>query len=145
MFDELYQQLLLEHAKAPHNRGSLEPGPDVRQLSLLNPLCGDEIGFAVRVVDNRVAEIRFDGKGCFISQAAASLLSEAVQGVTLEELHKKVADFRALMHGETVPDAERALGELLALEGVKRFPMRIKCALLAFEVLEKATRADRGT
>lgn len=128
----------MEHAKNPHNHGKLEG--DVRSISLLNPLCGDEINLCVDVQGGTVRDIKFEGQGCFISQASASLLTESVKGKPLGEVRQMLELFRALMHGTEVVEAQEKLGELLALEGVKKFPMRIKCALLAFEALEKATR-----
>src|SRR5262249_3785772 len=131
------QELLLEAAKHPKHRGEV-PGA-THTFSLENPLCGDEVSFTAKIQDGRIQDLRFDGKGCFISQASASLLADLVQGLTIAELRDRLELVRKGMHGE--PLSKEKLGDLCALEGVKKFPIRIKCALLPFEALEKMTRA----
>ncbi|MDT8340137.1 MAG: SUF system NifU family Fe-S cluster assembly protein [Longimicrobiales bacterium] len=136
--DSLYQQLILEHYRSPRNRGEVED-PDA-QVHLHNPTCGDEILLSLRVRDGRVAEVRFTGQGCSISQAAASMMTQLVTGRPLDEVPALAARFTEMMHGDAEAARDRSMGDLRALAGVSRFPVRVKCALLAFEALQEATR-----
>jgi nitrogen fixation NifU-like protein len=130
--DDLYRDIILDHYRSPRNRGRLEQ-PDVATQGE-NPLCGDEIEVSLMVEDGRVADVRFSGKGCSISQASASMMTEGVKGKTLDEVKDLVAAFRGMMHGEVEPD-EDELGDLEALQGVRKYPVRIKCALLCWNTL----------
>ncbi|MBP7829243.1 MAG: SUF system NifU family Fe-S cluster assembly protein [Kiritimatiellae bacterium] len=133
--DELYQDILLDHFKHPRNYGPL---PDAEVLvDELNPTCGDHIRLAARLESGRVAEVRFDGKGCAISLASASMMSELMRGLTPQEARARAADFVAFMRGEKELD-EESLGDLAALAGVRQFPLRIKCATMSWHALEKA-------
>lgn len=136
MLDELYQELLLEHSKSPKNRGALE-GPHL-SLTLQNPLCGDEVTLHLAVVEDRIESAKFEGHGCSISQATASMLVERANGLSVPDFLDVLRDFKALMHGEQIDESR--LGDLRALEGVKKFPVRIKCALLAVETAEKVLK-----
>lgn len=129
--DELYREVILEHYKSPRNSGRLED-PDVATRGH-NPLCGDDIEISMDVENGVVQDIRFLGKGCSISQASASMLTEAVKGKTTAEARELVDAFKALMHGDAPPDDK--LGDIEALQGVRRYPVRIKCALLAWTTL----------
>ncbi|GBD30761.1 Zinc-dependent sulfurtransferase SufU [bacterium HR32] len=133
MLQELYQEIILDHYAHPRNRGRLEGAEVV--VEGVNPSCGDEISLFARVRDGVVEEVRFEGKGCSISQASASMMTEAVRGKTLAAVRELVDRFRRMMHGE--PPDEEALGELVALQGVRRFPVRVKCATLAWVALER--------
>jgi nitrogen fixation protein NifU and related proteins len=138
--DELYKEVILDHYKNPRNKRDL-PGAE-RTCSKNNPLCGDEITVHAHLDDGRVAEVTFEGQGCSISMASASMMTEAVTGKTLDEAAGMVADFRSMMGGELQPE-EDAFGELVALKGVVKYPVRIKCAVLAWDVLQDAlTGAD---
>jgi nitrogen fixation NifU-like protein len=133
--DELYKEVILEHYKNPRNKRPL-PGADV-SLSRNNPLCGDEITIHAHLGEGRVAEVTFEGRGCSISQASASMLTESVGGKPLQEAGALAADFRSMMEGRHEPDEGR-FGDLVALKGVVKYPVRIKCAVLAWDVLQEA-------
>ncbi|TVP76441.1 MAG: SUF system NifU family Fe-S cluster assembly protein [Gemmatimonadales bacterium] len=133
----LYQQLILEHYRSPRNRGELDPCSV--EVERLNPTCGDQVVLRLQVGDGVIREARFDGEGCSISQAAVSMMTCLLEGATLEEARALADRFTALMHGKEERRQElRQLGDLRALQGVSRFPVRIKCALLGFEALRVA-------
>jgi nitrogen fixation NifU-like protein len=102
-----------------------------------NPLCGDDIALHAEVTEDQVTEVAFEGQGCSISQASASMLTEAVKGRKLEDAAHLASEFRAMMQGSVDPD-EDEFGDLVALKGVVRYPVRIKCAVLAWDVLQEA-------
>jgi nitrogen fixation NifU-like protein len=108
-----------------------------------NPTCGDEIVLTMRMEGDVIAEVGFGGQGCSISQASASMMTVLLQGRTLDEADRLSASFRDLVHGRATPAANRALGDLRALAGVARFPVRVRCALLAWNALEEAQRTLR--
>ena len=136
---ELYQELILDHSKRPSNFGKLEGAN--RQASGYNPLCGDKITVYVKVEDNIVREIRFEGVGCAISTASASLMTEKSKGKTLEEADALFDLFHKLVTGGTVEESTAAeLGKLSAFSGVKEFPVRVKCATLPWHTLRSALR-----
>ena len=135
--NELYQEIILDHYRQPRGRGELEP-PKITQEGF-NPSCGDEIILDLRVQDERIQAVRFRGRGCSISQASATMLTEAVQGKTLEEAHALIQRVLALVKGETEGDVE-TLGDIAALAGVRHFPVRVKCATLAWHTLEEALK-----
>ncbi|AHG89621.1 SUF system FeS assembly protein, NifU family [Gemmatirosa kalamazoonensis] len=131
----IYQELILDHYRRPRNRGPLD-APDARTARRKNPLCGDELTLALAFdADGRVREARFIGQGCSISQASASMLTEAVRGKTRAEVEALLARFRALMQGDADAAADESLGELRALSGVARFPSRVQCATLPWSAL----------
>jgi nitrogen fixation protein NifU and related proteins len=141
--DELYREIILDHYRSPRNRGEL-PSPPAVRVEGFNPLCGDEVVLYLDVRDGVLADIKITGRGCSISQSSSSLMSAAVKGKTLEEVGAVVARFKEMMlvHAsalerpdETVEVDLRAIGELAALQGVVRFPVRIKCATLAWNAL----------
>ena len=137
--DDLYRDIILDHYRSPRNRGRL-PEPDVATQGA-NPLCGDEIEVSLVVRDGKVAGVSFDGKGCSISQASASMMTEAVLGKDLAQVAETIGLFKQLMRGEIDPEVDEnaeALGDIEALQGVRRYPVRIKCALLAWNTLEEA-------
>ncbi len=130
--DELYREVILDHYAHPRNRGRLVPS-DV-SVEGTNPLCGDELFLTVRLRDGRVEDARFEGRGCSISQASTSMMTEVIKGKTIQEVHALVAQFKGMMHGQE-PGAD--LGDLAALQGVRKFPVRIKCATLSWVALEQ--------
>lgn len=136
MLQDLYREIILDHYAHPRNRGKLE-GADIA-VEGVNPSCGDEISLYARVRDGRLEEVRFEGRGCSISQASASMMTEAVKGKSLDAADELAEEFKAMMHGQ-VPDEGR-LGDLVALQGVRRFPVRIKCATLAWVALQQGLR-----
>ena len=133
----LYQELILEHAKRRAGEGLIEPFDAERFLR--NPTCGDEVRLRVRVVDGRVDALGWEGQGCSISQAAASVLAEEATGLTVAEARERIEALRELLRsrGAVEPD-EQLLGDAVAFAGVARFPMRVKCAMLAWVALEEA-------
>ena len=138
--EELYKEVILDHYKSPRNKHELPSA--TTSCSKNNPLCGDEITVEARIEDGRVTEVAFQGSGCSISQASASMMTEAVTGRSLEEAMRLAGEFRGMMEGAVEPD-EASLGDLVALKGVVKYPVRIKCAVLAWDVLQDAL-TDEG-
>jgi len=138
--DDLYREIILDHYRTPRNRGEL-PDPAIKAEGF-NPLCGDEITVYLDVEDGVVKDIKISGQGCSISQASSSLMSAAVKGKTIDEAREKILTFKRLMGLEKAVDDEpvnlRTLGEIAALAGVVKFPVRIKCATLAWNTLTEA-------
>jgi len=131
----IYQELILDHYRRPRNKGLVDAA-DAHTAERRNPLCGDEVTLALALDDDgRVRDVRFAGRGCSISQASASMLTEAVRGKTRAEAEALLARFSAMVHGDAEAAADPALGELRALSGVARFPARIRCATLAWSAL----------
>jgi nitrogen fixation NifU-like protein len=133
--DDLYKEVILDHYKSPRNKRPL-PGATVSRHKN-NPLCGDEITIHARLDDGAVTELAFEGQGCSISQASASMLTEAVRGKRVDEAEHLAGQFRGMMEGSADPD-EDAFGDLIALKGVVKYPVRIKCAVLGWDVLQEA-------
>jgi nitrogen fixation protein NifU and related proteins len=131
--DDLYRDVILEHYSHPRNKGTLEPADITGEGA--NPLCGDEIRISLSVRDGVVRDARFDGKGCSISQASASMMTERIKGRRVEDVGRLIAAVKAMMRGER-PGED--LGDLEALQGVRRFPVRVKCATLGWVTLEQA-------
>ena len=137
--DELYREVVLDHYKTPRGRCP------IRRTDLYshghNPVCGDELELRMHVEGDRIEGVQLLGRGCSISTASGSMLAELLPGKSRAEAKEIAGCFRKMMHGETYPkDAD--LGELEALEGVKKFPVRIKCAMLAWTTLEDALKAQ---
>jgi nitrogen fixation protein NifU and related proteins len=126
--------MLLDHARRSPLRGHLDQ-PD-KTLTLHNPLCGDEVTVELSEKNGSISDARISGSGCMISQAAASLLVQGVKGRSKQAAKELIEHYRAMLLGKQVAD-ESVLGDLLALEGVKKYPVRIKCALLPYDVLNK--------
>jgi nitrogen fixation NifU-like protein len=140
--DDLYQELILDHARHPRNFRVLEDAD--RTAEGYNPLCGDRVRVFVRLREGRIEEITFQGAGCAISTASASLMSEALNGVSAEQADALYRDFHALLTAEPAPPGPAGgLGKLAALSGVRRFPMRVKCATLAWHTLRAAMEQRR--
>ncbi|MEY2475458.1 MAG: nitrogen fixation protein NifU [Actinomycetota bacterium] len=149
--EDLYREIILDHYRNPRNRGELDAPPATR-VEGFNPLCGDEIVVYVDVDNDSVADIKINGQGCSISQSSASMMSAAVKGKTLDEARALIRAFKGMMsihesrldgEGEDgapepdVSDAEVKLGDLEALQGVVKFPVRIKCATLSWNTLQQ--------
>ena len=134
--DDLYKEVILDHYQNPRNRGQLE-SPDVATRGH-NPLCGDEILLSLNIDGDTVSDIAFGGRGCSISQASASMMTENVKGHSLGEAEGLAGTFKSIMSGDGDPDALGEAEELQALQGVKRYPVRVKCALLPWTALEEA-------
>jgi nitrogen fixation NifU-like protein len=134
--NSLYQQLILEHYRNPRNKAELED--KTIEIHLANPVCGDEIRLQLRIDGDRIADARFVGQGCSISQAAVSMMTSLLKGRSLDEADALAKRFTQLMHGDPEAAKDKALGDLRALQGVSKFPVRIKCALLGFDALQQA-------
>jgi nitrogen fixation protein NifU and related proteins len=135
--DSLYQETILDHARNPRNHGALD-GPKVA-IHQENPSCGDQIDLHLLIEDGRVQAIRFTGRGCAISQASASLMTLAVEGKTIADAHRIIGEFRKMIVEDELNDE---LGDLEALHGVRKFPVRVKCAMLAWNALEKLIKPE---
>jgi nitrogen fixation protein NifU and related proteins len=133
--DELYKEVILDHYKNPRNKRGMDAATVSRRKN--NPLCGDEIEIHAILDDGVVKEVSFEGQGCSISQASASMLTESIQGKPVDEATALVAEFRGMMEGRVEPDDD-AFGDLVALKGVAKYPVRIKCAVLAWDILQEA-------
>jgi nitrogen fixation NifU-like protein len=133
--DDIYKEVILDHYKSPRNKREL-PDAELR-CHANNPLCGDEITVFAHLDGGTVQEVTFQGAGCSISQSSASMMTEAVTGRQVEDAKALAADFRGMMAGEVEPDEDR-FGDLVALKGVVKYPIRIKCAVLAWDVLQEA-------
>ena len=145
--EELYREIILDHYRSPRNRGEL-PSPPAHRVEGFNPLCGDEVVVTLDVRDGTLADIKIGGSGCSISQSSASLMSAAVKGRSVDEVHRLIHTFKSMMSiheaslerdgsGAAEPEAvdPAKLGELAALQGVVKFPVRIKCATLSWNAL----------
>jgi nitrogen fixation NifU-like protein len=133
--DDIYKEVILDHYKSPRNKRELE-GAEL-QCHANNPLCGDEITVFAHLEGDTVEAVTFTGAGCSISQSSASMMTEAVTGVSVDDAKALVAGFRGMMAGEVEPDEDR-FGDLVALKGVVKYPIRIKCAVLSWDVLQEA-------
>ena len=141
--DELYREVILDHFKSPTHKGEL-PEAQIKAQGA-NPLCGDELTFHIRVDGDRLAQVRFHGSGCAISQAAASMLAGRLEGTTRAEAGRIIEAMKSLMQGGD-PDRGPDLGDLEVLAGVRKFPVRVKCAALSWNVVEQGLKehADGG-
>jgi nitrogen fixation NifU-like protein len=148
--EDLYREIILDHYRNPRNRGEL-PVPPAHVETGFNPLCGDEITLYVQTDGERIVDVRLAGQGCSISQSSASMMSTAVKGKTVEEARGVIRTFKAMMSvheqrlgsddADASADALADLGELAALQGVVKFPVRIKCATLSWNTLTQALDA----
>lgn len=136
---ELYQSVILDHNRKPRNFGALDGAN--RTAEGKNPLCGDQVEIALQVEDDRIAAVRFTGHGCAISKASASLMTQAVQGKTRAEAEALFQRFHALVLGQD-PEGGKDLGQLVVFSGVSRFPVRVKCASLAWHTLKAALASE---
>ena len=140
--NELYQDVVMDHKRAPRNFGTL-PAP-THQARGHNPQCGDDLQVALTVEGTQVRDIRFSGQGCAICIASASMMTEAVRGREIALAQQLQQRFRAVLTGQLEP-GEADLGKLVSLAGVRRYPSRIKCALLGWHALMHALAADAGS
>jgi nitrogen fixation NifU-like protein len=164
--EDLYREIILDHYRSPRNRGELE-SPPAQRVEGFNPLCGDEIVVTLEVADGVVSDIKIAGTGCSISQSSASLMSAAVKGKAVPEVRDLIRTFKGMMsiHESTLPSTSAggsgpaieeeapepevidvdALGELAALQGVVKFPVRIKCATLSWNTLAQGLDESEST
>jgi nitrogen fixation protein NifU and related proteins len=148
--EDLYREIILDHYRNPRNRGEL-PVPPAHSETGFNPLCGDEITVYLLMDGDTVADLRLAGQGCSISQSSASMMSTAVKGKTVEEARAVIRTFKSMMSvhearldgadGTQEDGPEVSLGDLEALQGVVKFPVRIKCATLSWNTLAQALDA----
>ncbi len=139
--EELFQELILDHYRRPRNKGTLEP--HTHRIGLTNPSCGDELELDLRLDGDTIADVRFSGRGCSISQASASMMTQLIKGKTVREARALAARFNEMMHGSAEAARDQGLGEARSLVGVARFPVRVKCALLGWNALEEGTKNNR--
>ncbi len=140
--DDLYQEIILEHYRSPRNRAAALEGEDVH-VHHSNPLCGDELDLRIDVEDGRLHGIAFDGEGCSISQASTSVMTETVKGRAVDDALELAEQFRLMMHGEP-PVRLDDLGDGVVFQGVAKFPVRVKCALLGWMALRDALDTYRA-
>jgi len=148
--EDLYKEIVIDHYRSPRNQGELET-PPAHHAEGFNPLCGDEVHVYVQIDDGVISDVKIGGQGCSISQASASMMSAAIKGKTLDEVQELSSAVKAMMsiHENSLdddsgvlpdpPDVE--LGDLEALKGVVKFPVRIKCATLGWNTLAEALDA----
>jgi len=136
--EDLYREVILDHFKSPKNKGKCDPSN--AQAEGLNPLCGDQIEITAFIDGDRVNEVKFDGHGCAISQSAASMMTQIIKGKTRKEINELAITYKNIFgiqdkNGAPSPFTSEDLGDAVALEGVKKYPVRIKCALLSWNTL----------
>ena len=133
--DQLYRQVIMDHYKNPRNKGVIEDG--ALTINMNNPTCGDRIQLTLKVEDGKIESAKFDGEGCSISLASASMMTQAVKGLAVEDAVKLAKIFYDMMLGNDYDDETYDLGDIEALSGVSKFPARIKCATLAWKAMEQ--------
>lgn len=138
--DQLYRQVIMDHYKNPRNKGSIEDG--ALTIDMNNPTCGDRIHLTIQVEDGVVQDAKFDGEGCSISMSSASMMTQAIKGRKIEEALKLSHIFSDMMLGKEYDDSID-LGDIESLNGVSKFPARIKCATLAWKAMEKGVSEDK--
>jgi len=156
--EDLYREIILDHYRNPRNRGEL-PTPPAHRVEGFNPLCGDEIVVYLTVDDGVVTDLKIGGQGCSISQSSASMMSAAVKGKTVEEARALIRAFKGMMsiheqrldgeaeataEADAAANAEVKLGDLEALQGVVKFPVRIKCATLSWNTLAQGLEESQA-
>ncbi|MBM7570977.1 Fe-S cluster assembly sulfur transfer protein SufU [Aquibacillus albus] len=140
--DTLYRQVIMDHYKNPRNRGSLDD--ESLTVDMNNPTCGDRIQVHLQVEDGKVKDAKFEGEGCSISLSSASMMTQAIKGKTIEDALGMSKYFSGMMLGEKEADESNMdLGDIEALQGVSKFPARIKCATLAWKAMEKGFEENK--
>jgi nitrogen fixation NifU-like protein len=142
--EDLYREIILDHYRTPRNRGELDP--PALSADGHNPLCGDEIRISVAVQDGVITDVRFSGSGCSISQSSASMMTSAIKGKPVEQVKSIVRRFKQMMtidEEDSEIDESINLGDLEALQGVVKFPVRIKCATLGWNTLLDALATEQ--
>lgn len=138
--DQLYRQVIMDHYKNPRNKGAIEDGSVTVDMN--NPTCGDRIHLTMNVADGIVTDAKFDGEGCSISMASASMMTQAIKGKDIEHAMKLSHVFSEMMLGNDYPD-NLDLDDIEALQGVAKFPARIKCATLSWKAMEKGLQSEK--
>tara|TARA_B100000131_G_scaffold130324_1_gene127117 strand:- start:102 stop:578 length:477 start_codon:yes stop_codon:yes gene_type:complete len=149
--DDLYKEIILDHYRSPRNQGELDP--PAHRCEGFNPLCGDEVIVFVSLIDQKIEDIRIGGQGCSISQASASMMTEIIKGKSISEAERIIHAFKEMMDiyeselsGEETAESSSNvdLGDLEALQGVVKYPVRIKCATLAWNTLTQSIDEIQG-
>ncbi|ANF37994.1 iron-sulfur cluster assembly scaffold protein SufU [Bacillus velezensis] len=138
--DTLYRQVIMDHYKNPRNKGVLD---DSIVVDMNNPTCGDRIRLTMKLDGNTVQEAKFEGEGCSISMASASMMTQAIKGKDIDTALSMSKIFSDMMQGKEYDDSID-LGDIEALQGVSKFPARIKCATLSWKALEKGVAGEKG-
>jgi len=138
----LYQEMILDHYRRPRNKGVLDNADT--SVTMKNPLCGDEIVLHVAFDGETIRDLSFSGRGCSISQASASMMTQLIKGKSAAEIDVLRARFRNMVMGRAGGDDASSLGSLRSLSGVAKFPARVRCALLAWNALETALEERRA-
>ena len=139
--DQLYRRVIMDHYKNPRNKGSIEDG--ALTIDMNNPTCGDRIHLTLQVEDGIIQNAKFDGEGCSISMASASMMTQAVKGKNVEEALQLSTTFSDMMLGKDYDDFEELEEDIESLSGVSQFPARIKCATLAWKAMEKGVSQEK--
>lgn len=138
--DTLYRQVIMDHYKNPRNRGVLED--ENVDINMNNPTCGDRVHLTMKVEDGKIVDAKFEGEGCSISMSSASMMTQAIKGKTIEEALALSKIFSDMMQGKEYDDSID-LGDIEALQGVSKFPARIKCATLVWKAMEKGLHSQK--
>ncbi|MFS0559647.1 Fe-S cluster assembly sulfur transfer protein SufU [Terribacillus sp. 179-K 1B1 HS] len=138
--DTLYRQVIMDHYKHPRNRGKLEG--DALVVDMNNPTCGDRIQLQLQVEDGKVKDAKFEGEGCSISMSSASMMTQAIKGKSIEDALRMSQLFSDMMLGKEIDPGDLELGDVEALQGVAKFPARIKCATLAWKAMEQGVEKN---
>ncbi|MCK0472751.1 Fe-S cluster assembly sulfur transfer protein SufU [Halalkalibacter sp. APA_J-10(15)] len=139
--DTLYRQVIMDHYKNPRNRGEFDG--EAVTVNMNNPTCGDRIQLQLLIEDGKVKDAKFEGEGCSISLASASMMTQAVKGLETEEAVAMADLFSNMMLGNEYDEERFDLGDIEALQGVTKFPARIKCATLAWKAMEKGIEDNK--
>ena len=138
--DQLYRSVIMDHYKNPRNKGSLDDTSVT--IDMNNPTCGDRIHLTLLVEDGIVKDAKFDGEGCSISMSSASMMTQIIKGKTIEEANELAEIFSQMMLGEEYDEDKYDLGDVEALQGVAKFPARIKCATLSWKAMQKGVKEE---
>ena len=139
--DTLYRQVIIDHYKNPKNKGKFDG--DSLTVDMNNPTCGDRIQLQMQIEDDVVKVARFDGEGCSISMSSASMMTQAIKGKSVDEALKMSKLFSDMMLGKDIETDDFELGDIQSLQGVSKFPARIKCATLAWKAMEKGVHQEK--
>lgn len=133
--DQLYRQVIMDHYKNPRNHGALDD--DAITINMNNPTCGDRVQLHLKIENDKITDVKFTGEGCSISLSSASMMTEAIKGLSVEDALKMSQIFSEMIQGKEYDPGDLDLGDIEALQGVSKFPARIKCAALAWKAMEK--------
>lgn len=139
--EDLYREIIVDHSQNPRNQGELKQ--PTHQHQGFNPLCGDEVELQLDIQGDLIQDVAFQGSGCAISQASASMLTQELKGKTLEQARQLTHTFKSWMKDRQAESCPEELGDFQALSGVRSYPVRVKCALLAWTTLEEALKPPR--